>query len=119
MDASTVVGVLVVAGGAALMATGAARKGRAVRPLRPARARAAAERADSRVLLRAAGMAIASARDAAGHGEPAIVTVEDVMRLAVEHFGRTEVPREQAAAALRLQYERAACATDCVTDAFG
>ncbi|MEU9859785.1 hypothetical protein AB0D99_02860 [Streptomyces sp. NPDC047971] len=118
MDASTVVGVLVVAGGAALMATGVARKGRAIRPLRPARARAAAERADSRVLLRAAGMAIASARETAGHGEPAIVTVEDVMRLMADHVGRAEVPREQAAAALRLQYERAACARDCVTDAF-
>jgi hypothetical protein len=119
MDAATVVGILVVALGAALMATGALRQGRAVRPLHPARARAAAERARFRVLLRAAGMAIASARDAAGHGEPAIVTVEDVMRLAADHFGHVEVSRDHAAAALRHQYERAACAADCVTDAYG
>ncbi|MFD7325929.1 hypothetical protein ACFV9D_33450 [Streptomyces sp. NPDC059875] len=119
MEASTVVGILVVAAGAALMAAGVARRGRAVRPLHPARARAATERAHSRVLLRAAGLAIASARDAAGHGEPAVVTVEDVLRLAAERFGHTEVRRADAAAALRLQYERASCAAYCVTDAYG
>lgn len=119
MDGATAVGILVMAVGVALMATGAVRKGRAVRPLHAGRARAAADRAHARVLLRAAGMAIASARDAAGHGEPAIVTVEDVMRLAAEHFGHSEVPRDHAAAALRDAYERAACAADCVTDADG
>ncbi|MCT4357598.1 hypothetical protein M5362_31320 [Streptomyces sp. Je 1-79] len=119
LHAETVVGLLIVAGGAGLMVLGAVRKGRAVRPLRPARAWAAAQRNQWRVLRRAAGMAIASAREAAGAGEPAIVTVEDVLRLADERFAHPDVAPHLAAAALRHEYERGACARDCVTDAYG
>lgn len=118
MNGGTVAGILVVVSGTALMAAGALRKGRAVRPLSAARARAVAERDYARHLLRSAAMAIASARGAAGQGEPAIVTVEDVMRVARERYGYGEVGRPHAAAALRLQYEQAECAADCVTDAY-
>ncbi|MFC8277992.1 hypothetical protein ACFUJR_36780 [Streptomyces sp. NPDC057271] len=119
LHAETVMGILVVAAGAGLMALGALRQGRAVRPPAPARARAAARRDRQRVLRRAAAMAITSARRAAGAGEPAIVTVDDVLRLAHEHFARPDMDPRLAAAALRHAYERGACARDCVTDAFG
>ncbi|MEU7006509.1 hypothetical protein [Streptomyces sp. NPDC046332] len=119
LHAETVVGILVVAAGAGLMALGAARQGCAVRPMAPARAWAAAQREQRRVLRRAAGMAIASARGVAGAGEPAIVTVDDVLRLADEHFARPNADPHLAAAALRHAYERGACARDCVTDAYG
>ncbi|MFB7864991.1 MULTISPECIES: hypothetical protein [unclassified Streptomyces] len=111
-------GVLVVVTGAVLMAAGALWKGRAVRPLAPRRARALAWQAYLRALTRSAELAIVSARDAAGHGEPAIVTVEDVVRLAHVRFGYEEVVREHAAAALRHAYERGGCAADTVTDAY-
>ncbi|WP_254705630.1 hypothetical protein [Streptomyces vilmorinianum] len=119
MSAETVAEVLVMAAGVALMATGTVRKGRALRPLSAPRARAASERHHTRLLRRAAGLAIAAARRAAGDGEPVVVTVEDVMRVADEHFGHTVVDRPGAAAALRHAYERGACAADCVTDAYG
>ncbi|MFE5618660.1 hypothetical protein [Streptomyces sp. NPDC056524] len=119
LHAETVVGILVVAAGAGLMALGAVRQGRGVRSWSPARAWAAAERGQQRVLRRAAGMAIASARGAAGAGEPVIVTVEDVLRLADEHFAHPDMDPRLAAAALRDAYERGACARDCVTDAYG
>ncbi|MET9437188.1 hypothetical protein [Streptomyces sp. NPDC006551] len=113
------VGIFILAAGAALMVAGAAWKGRAVRPLSPKRARAVAERASARALLRAADAAIASAREAVTPGEPAIVTVEDVVRVARDHYGQVDVERPRAAAALRRQYERGACAADCMTDAYG
>ncbi|MER7956319.1 hypothetical protein [Streptomyces sp. NPDC096030] len=119
LHAETVVGILVVAAGAGLMALGAARQGLGVRSWSPSRAWAAAEREHQRVLRRAAGMAIASARGAAGAGEPVIVTVEDVLRLADEHFAHPDMDPRLAAAALRDAYERGACARDCVTDAYG
>ncbi|GAA3399010.1 hypothetical protein [Streptomyces roseoviridis] len=113
------VGVLVVVTGAVLMAAGARWRGRAARPLAPRRARALAWQAYVRALTRCADLAIDSAREAAGRGEPTIVTVEDVVRLARERFGYEEVVREHAAAALRNAYERGRCAADCVTDAYG
>ncbi|MFD3943238.1 hypothetical protein [Streptomyces sp. NPDC058579] len=119
LQAGTAVGILVVAAGIGLMALGAARQGRSARPLAPARAWAAMEREHWRVLRRAAGMAIASARGAAGAGEPAIITVSDVLRLADEHFDRPNADPHLAAAALRHEYERGACARDCMTDAYG
>ncbi|MFJ7068158.1 hypothetical protein [Streptomyces sp. NPDC101115] len=118
MSPNGAVGALILITGAALIATGALWKGRAVRPLAPRRARAVAWRAYARALTRSAELAIASARDAAGRGGPAIVTVEDVVRLADERFGYEEIVREDAAAALRHAYERADCAADCVTDAY-
>ncbi|MEU8620753.1 hypothetical protein [Streptomyces sp. NPDC048623] len=118
MSPDAAVGTLVVATGAVLVAIGACWRGRAVRPLAPRRARALAWQAYTRALTRSAELAIVTARDAAGRGEPAIVTVEDVVRLADERFGYDDVVREDAAAALRLAYERAGCVADCVTDAY-
>ncbi|MFF7178395.1 hypothetical protein [Streptomyces sp. NPDC008121] len=118
MSADTAIGVLILAGGAALIAAGVLRKGRAVQPLSPRRARAVDERRSARALLRAADLALATAREAAGPGEPAIVTVEDVIRVAEDHFGQVDVPRSRAAAALRCEYERGDYATDCMTDAY-
>ncbi|MFF5973597.1 hypothetical protein ACFY7C_18925 [Streptomyces sp. NPDC012769] len=112
------VGVLVVVTGAVLVAAGARWKGRAVRPLAPRRARALAWQAYVRALTRSAELAIAAARGAAGRGEPTIVTVEDVVRLAHQRFGYEEGAREHAAAALRHAYEQGRCAADCVTDAY-
>jgi hypothetical protein len=71
-----------------------------------------------RNLLRSADMAIAGARRRAAHGEPAIVTVEDVARVARQHYGYRFVEREEAAAALRQRFEAADCLVDCMTDAF-
>ncbi|MEH0532841.1 hypothetical protein QBA75_40140 [Streptomyces stelliscabiei] len=72
----------------------------------------------SRNLLRSADTAIAAARRRAAHGEPAIVTVADVTRVARQHYGYLLVEREEAAAALRQRYEAADCLVDCMTDAF-
>lgn len=112
-------GVLVILPGVALMAAGARWKGRAVRPPAPRRARALAWKAYARALTRSAELAVTAARDTAGRGEPAIVTVEDVRRFAYERFGYEDVAREHAAAALRQAYERRGCAADTVTDAYG
>ncbi|MFD5322802.1 hypothetical protein [Streptomyces sp. NPDC127092] len=118
MSLNAAVGALIAVTGVALIVVGTLCKGRAVRPLAPRRARAVAWRAYTRALTRSAELAIASARFAAGRGEPAIVTVEDVVRLADERFGYEEVVREDAAAALRHAYERAGCTAYCVTDAY-
>ncbi|MGW6564701.1 hypothetical protein [Streptomyces sp. NPDC054975] len=119
LQTGTAVGILAVAAGVGLMVLGAARQGRAARPWAPARAWPATEGEHWRVLRRAAGMAIASARGAAGTGEPAIITVSDVLRLAAEHFDHPNGNPHLAAAALRHEYERGACAQDCMTDAYG
>ncbi|MFI8520599.1 hypothetical protein ACIGEZ_22640 [Streptomyces sp. NPDC085481] len=118
MSFDAAVGVLVVVTGAVLVAAGVLWKGRAVRPLAPRRARSIAWERYVRALTRSAELAIASARGAAGRGEPAIVTVESVVRLAHERFGYEEVNRAHAAAALRHAYERGRCAADCMTDAY-
>ncbi|MFF0752825.1 hypothetical protein [Streptomyces sp. NPDC004267] len=118
MSPDTVLGVLVVAAGAVVMAAGARWKGRSVRPLAPRRARTLAWQAYVRALARSADLAVTAARGTAGRGEPAIVTVDDVVRLAERRFGYEEVSREHAAAALRHAYERAGCAADTVTDAY-
>ncbi|MFI9004351.1 hypothetical protein [Streptomyces sp. NPDC053541] len=109
---------LVVTPGALLVAAGALRRGRARRPFAPRRARSFAWRAYTRALTRSAEQALLSARRAASPGEPAVVTVGDVLRLADERFGYDEVEREDAAAALRHAYERAGSPADCVTDAY-
>lgn len=62
-------------------------------------------------------MAIAETRRRAARGEPAIVTVGDVTRVACRHDGHL-VEREEAAAALRQRFEAADCRVDCMTDAF-
>lgn len=67
---------------------------------------------------RAADMAIAAARRAAGPGEPALIRVADVREVAMSHFGHRYVSHPEAAAALRERYERARCARDSVTDAY-
>ncbi|GGT17017.1 hypothetical protein [Streptomyces purpureus] len=118
MQPAHAVGFGVVTFGLALMAAGVVWKGRAVRPLSAARARSTLGRRYPRDLLRSADMAIASARGAASQGEPAIVTIDAVVDIARDHFGRTHVPRRDAAAALRLRYEYADCVADCVTDAY-
>ncbi|MER6678048.1 hypothetical protein [Streptomyces sp. NPDC000983] len=111
-------GLLFIALGLVLVAAGFVWRGRVLRPLSAKRARAAAIRDRSRNLLRAADMAIAEARRRASRGEPAIVTVEDVTRVACRHYGHHFVEREEAAAALRQRYEAADCRVDCMTDAF-
>ncbi|MGW0119738.1 hypothetical protein [Streptomyces sp. NPDC003327] len=113
------VGVAVALVGAGLMVAGVVWKGRAVRPFAASRARSAAHRAYARDLLRAADQVIASARRAAGDGEPAIVTVAAVERLVRERYGHEEIAPGHAAAALRRRYEQGRCAVDCVTDAYG
>lgn len=82
------------------------------------RTQAAAIRDRSRNLLRSADMAIAEARRRAARGEPAIVTVGDVTRVACRHYGHVLVERDEAAAALRRRFEAAGCRADCMTDAF-
>jgi hypothetical protein len=62
-------------------------------------------------------MAIAGARRRVAHGEPAIVTVGDVTKVARQHYGYLFVEREEAAAALRQRYESADCRVDYMTDA--
>jgi hypothetical protein len=110
-------GLLFVALGLVLVAAGFVWRGRVLRPLSAKRAQAAVIRDRSRNLLRSADMAIAEARRRAAHGEPAIVTVGDVTRVACRHYGLI-VEREEAAAALRQRYEAADCQLDCMTDAF-
>lgn len=111
-------GLLFVAFGSVLVAAGVIWKGRVLRPLSMKRTQAAAIRDRSRNLLRSADMAIAEARRRAERGEPAIVTVGDVTRVAYRHYGHVLVEREEAAAALRQRYEAAGCRADCMTDAF-
>ncbi|MFE6937578.1 hypothetical protein [Streptomyces chartreusis] len=111
-------GLLFVALGLILVAAGYVWRGRVLRPLSAKRAQAAVIRDRSRNLLRSADMAIAGARRQAAHGEPAIVTVQDVTRVARQHYGYRFVKREEAAAALRQRYEAADCRADCMTDAF-
>ncbi|MCX4986212.1 hypothetical protein OG259_38945 [Streptomyces sp. NBC_00250] len=118
-DADAVVGVLVVLLGAGLMTAGVLWKGRAVRPFAASRARSVAQRDYARDLQRAADHVIAVARRSAGAGEPAIVTVEAVVRTTQERYGYAGVERRHAAAALRRRYEQGRCAVDCVTDAYG
>ncbi|MEW1905886.1 hypothetical protein [Streptomyces sp. NPDC086147] len=113
------VGVLVVLTALGLIATGMFREGWSVRPFAASRARGFAQREYSRNLQRAADHVIASARRAAGEGEPAIVTVAAVVRTAEERYGYDTVERRHAAAALRRRYEHGRCAADCVTDAYG
>ncbi|AZP23728.1 hypothetical protein EJC51_44660 [Streptomyces aquilus] len=111
-------GLLFIALGLVLVAAGFVWQGGALRPLSTKRAQAAAMRDRSRNLLRSADMAIAEARRRAARDEPAIVTVEDVTRVACRHYGHLFVEREEAAAALRQRYEAADCRVDCMTDAF-
>ncbi|WP_436736135.1 hypothetical protein [Streptomyces sp. BBFR102] len=93
-------------------------QGRATRPWWRARAERSARARHPRELRRAADMAIAAARRAAGPGEPAVVRVAAVCEVAAGHFGHRYVSHPEAAAALRERYERAGCARDCVTDAY-
>ncbi|WP_307518105.1 hypothetical protein [Streptomyces umbrinus] len=111
-------GLLFVALGLVLVAAGFVWRGGALRPLSVKRAQAAVIRDRSRNLLRSADMAIAEARRRAARGEPAIVTVGDVTKVARQHYGHLVVEREEAAAALRQRYEAADCRMDCMTDAF-
>ncbi|MFI1213272.1 hypothetical protein ACH4UV_37505 [Streptomyces sp. NPDC020802] len=111
-------GLLFVALGLALVTAGFVWRGRVLRPLSVKRAQAAVSRDRSRNLLRSADMAIAEARRRAARGEPAIITVGDVTRVASQHYGHLSVEREEAAAALRQRYEAANCRMDCMTDAF-
>ncbi|MFJ8659972.1 hypothetical protein [Streptomyces sp. NPDC093795] len=113
------VGVLVAVVGVGLMVAGAVWKGRAVRPFAASRARSMAQREYARDLQRAADAVIAAARRSAGEGEPAIVTVEAVVRTTRERYGYAVVERRHAAAALRRRFEHWRCAADCVTDAYG
>ncbi|MFF6869699.1 hypothetical protein [Streptomyces sp. S1] len=118
-SADALVGVLVVLTGVGLMTAGVVWKGRAVRPFAASRARSVARREYARDLQRAADLVIAAARRAAGEGEPAIVTVDAVVRMTEERYGYGGVERRHAAAALRRRYEHGRCAADCVTDAYG
>ncbi|WP_369142420.1 hypothetical protein [Streptomyces sp. R44] len=118
-DPDAVVGVLVVLLGAGLITAGMVWKGRSVRPFAASRARSVAQRAYARDLQRAADHVIAAARRSAGEGEPAIVTVEAVMRMTEDRYGYAGVERRHAAAALRRRFEHGRCAADCVTDAYG
>ncbi|MEV5103781.1 hypothetical protein ACFQ7G_24715 [Streptomyces massasporeus] len=111
-------GLLFIVLGLVLVAAGFVWRGGVLRPLSAKRAEAAVIRDRSRILLRSADMAIAEARRRAAPGEPAIVTVGDVTRVACQHFGHLSVEREEAAAALRQRYEATDCRVDCVTDAF-
>ncbi|MEU6682934.1 hypothetical protein [Streptomyces sp. NPDC046832] len=110
-------GLLFVALGLVLVAVGFVWRGRVLRPLSAKRANAAAIRDRSRSLLRSADMAIGEARRRAARGEPVIVRVDDVTRVASGHYG-LDVEREEAAVALRQRYEAADCRRDCMTDAF-
>ncbi|MCX4403614.1 hypothetical protein ACFV8Z_16955 [Streptomyces sp. NPDC059837] len=111
-------GLVFVALGLVLMAAGFLWRGRVLRPLSVKRAQSAVIRDRSRNLLRSANMAIAEARRQAALGEPAIVTVGDVTRVACQRYGHVFVEREEAAAAIRQRYEAADCRVDCMTDAF-
>ncbi|WP_318212779.1 hypothetical protein [Streptomyces sp. SJL17-1] len=112
-------GALVFLLGAGLITAGVVWKGRAVRPFAASRARSVAQREYARDLQRAADHVIALARQSAGEGEPAIVTVEAVVRTTQERYGYAGVERRHAAAALRRRFEHWRCAGDCVTDAYG
>ncbi|MEU7701248.1 hypothetical protein ACF064_20385 [Streptomyces sp. NPDC015492] len=114
-----VVGALVFLLGVGLIVAGVVWKGRAVRPFAASRARSVAQREYARDLQRAADHVIERARRSAGEGEPAIVTVEAVVRTTQDRYGYAGVERRHAAAALRRRFEHGRCAADCVTDAFG
>ncbi|WP_393101434.1 hypothetical protein [Streptomyces sp. LN325] len=47
------------------------------------------------------------------------VDVQDVLAVAHEHFGLTDVDREQAATVLRARFETRTAALDLDTDAYG
>ncbi|GGY58092.1 hypothetical protein [Streptomyces omiyaensis] len=112
-------GVFLIGPGLALIVAGIVWKGRAVRPFAARRAGRMAHAAYLRDLERATEQVIVAARLAAGEGEPAIVTVAAVERLARERYGHEHVERHHAAAALRRGFRRYGCAADCVTDARG
>ncbi|WP_093606749.1 hypothetical protein [Streptomyces indicus] len=111
-------GLLIVAAGVVLILFGLLWRGRVRRPFAPLRALEAQDRIFARELRRAADMAIAAARRQAAPDEPAIIRVDDVIRVMTAQFGHYPVPREQAAAALRERFEAGACRTDCLTDAY-
>lgn len=111
-------GLLVVATGVVLVLFGLLWRGRLRRPFDPLRARLAQERLFAQRLRRAADMAIVAARRQAAPDEPAIIRVDDVIRVMSAQFGHHPVPRDQAAQALRERFEAGACRTDCLTDAF-
>ncbi|MFI6416541.1 hypothetical protein ACIBG6_03755 [Streptomyces sp. NPDC050842] len=115
---NTVIGLLVPLVGLGLITAGIVWKGRAVRPFAASRARSVAQREYARDLQRAADQVIATARSSAGDGEPAIVTVDAVVRVTENRYGYAEVERQHAAAALRRRFEHWRCAVDCVTDAY-
>ncbi|GGQ66685.1 hypothetical protein ACIRPJ_21395 [Streptomyces asoensis] len=117
MRPHTLGGLLFVALGLILVAAGYVGKGRVRHPLSVKRAQAAVIQDRSRSLLRSADMAITDARRRAARGEPAIVTVGDVTRVACRHYGHF-VEHEEAAAALRQRFDAADCRVDCMTDAF-
>ncbi|MFD4110401.1 hypothetical protein ACFWWU_30205 [Streptomyces sp. NPDC058650] len=112
------IGVLVPLVGLGLITAGVVWKGRAVRPFAASRARSVAQREYARDLQRAADHVITTARRSAGDGEPAIVTVEAVVRVTQDRYGYVAVERLHAAAALRQRFEHWRCAVDCVTDAY-
>ncbi len=112
------IGLLVVVTGVVFVLFGVLWRGSVRRPFAPGRARAAQDRIFARDLRRAADMAIAAARRQAAPDEPAIIRVDDVIRVMAAQFGRHPVPRTQAAAALRERFEAGACRTDCLTDAY-
>ncbi|MEF9881119.1 hypothetical protein [Streptomyces sp. P9-A4] len=112
-------GAFIGLSGVGLMTAGVIWKGRAARPFAASRARTMAQREYARNLQRAADQVISVARRSAGEGEPAIVTVEAVVRMTRERYGYAEVERPHAAAALRRRFEHWRCAADCVTDAYG
>ncbi|MFJ9175641.1 hypothetical protein [Streptomyces sp. NPDC102360] len=91
--------------------------GRTTEPWNRARAEAYERRRYPVALRRACDMAIAEARRRARPGEPAIVTVADVLDLMEEHFGFPDVTRYEASAALRERFAARGCDADCVTDA--
>ncbi len=107
-----------VTAGVLLVLCGLFWRGRIRRPFAPSRAQAAQDRVYARELRRAADLAIAAARRQAAPDEPAIIRVDDVIRVMSTHFGRYPVPRALAAAALRERFEAGGCSTDCVTDAY-
>ncbi|MFC7303823.1 hypothetical protein ACFQVC_06290 [Streptomyces monticola] len=110
--------LVVVATGMALIAAGVLWRGWIRLPFSPRRAHRYLADRYRRDLLRAADMAIVSARRSAAADEPAIVLVADVVRIMNHHFGHGHVPRHQAALALRTCYDHAGCRADCVTDAY-
>src|SRR3954466_16275542 len=108
-------GLLFVALGLILVAAGYVWRGRVLRPLSAKRAQAAVNRDRSRRLLRSADIAHAEARRQAARGEPAIVSVGDMCKVACQHYGHF-VEHEEAAAALRQRFDPADRWVACITD---